>query len=64
MFYGRGMISIIYDDDALLFGPDQDNIDEVIKELEDAGLSLTVEDDVYDFLGFELRLIISHAWSH
>ena len=64
MFYGRGMISIIYDDDELLFGPDQDNIDEVIKELEDAGLSLTVEDDVYDFLGFELRLIISHAWSH
>ena len=42
MFYIRGMISIIYVDDVLLFGPDQDNIDDAIKELEDAGVSLTV----------------------
>ena len=42
MFYIRGMISIIYVDDVLLFGPDQDNIDEAIKELEDAGVSFTV----------------------
>ena len=33
MFFGRGIIALIYVDDVLLFVPDQDNIDEVIKEL-------------------------------
>ena len=42
MFYIRGMISLIYVDDVLLFGPDQDNIDDAIKELEDSGVSLTI----------------------
>ena len=36
-------------DDVLLFGPDQDNIDEFIKELEYVGLSFTFEEDVYSF---------------
>ena len=35
---------------VLLFGTDQDNIDEVIKDLEDSGVSLTVEEDMYNFL--------------
>ena len=43
MFYGRGIIELIYVDDLLFFGTDQDNIDEFVKELEDAGLSLNVE---------------------
>ena len=55
MLYGRVMVAIIYVDDVLLFGPDQDNIDEVIKELEDAGLSLTVKEYGYDFLGVEVK---------
>ena len=42
-------------DDVLLFGTDQDNIDEVIKELEYAGLSLTVKEDGYDFLGVGVK---------
>ena len=42
MLYGRVMIALIYVDDALLFGPDQDKIDEFINELEDSGLLLTV----------------------
>ena len=53
MFYGRGMIVIIYIDDVIFFGNEQDNIDEVIKELEDYGIQLTVEEDVYDFLRVE-----------
>ena len=51
MLYGRGMISLIYVDGVLLFGTEQDNIDEVIKEIEDSGLSLTVEEDVYTLFG-------------
>ena len=31
MFYGKGMIAIIYVDDILFFGPDQDKISEVVK---------------------------------
>ena len=42
MFYWRGMIALIYVHAVLLFGPDQDKIDEVIKELEDAGILFTV----------------------
>ena len=55
MLYGRVMVAIIYVDDVLLFGPDQDNIDKVIKELEDAGLQLNVEGDVYAFLAVEVN---------
>ena len=55
MFYGIGMIALIYVDDVLLFGPDQYNIDEVIKELEGAGISLNVEEEVYAFLVVEVE---------
>ena len=43
MLYVRGMIALIYVDDALLFLPDQDNIYEIIKELEDTGILLDFE---------------------
>ena len=55
MFYGRGMIELIYDDGVLFFGTNQDNIDEFIKELEYDGLSLTIKEDVYDFLVVEVK---------
>ena len=42
-------------DDILFFGPDQDKDDEFIKKLEYCSLSLTVEEDLYDFLGVEFR---------
>ena len=42
MFYWRAMVAIIYVHAVLLFGPDQDKIDEVIKELEDAGILFNV----------------------
>ena len=49
------MIELIYVVYVLFFGPDQYIIDEFIKELEDDGLLLTVEEEVYDFLGFEVK---------
>ena len=55
MFYGRGMIVIMYVDGVLFFGTDQDRIDEVIKELEDSGILLNVEKDVYNLLGVEVK---------
>ena len=37
------------------FGPDHDNFDKLIKEIDDYGLSLTVEKYVFDFLGVEVK---------
>ena len=55
MFYGIGIISLIYVEDLLLFVSNQDNIDAFIKETEDADILLTVEEDVYDFFGVEVK---------
>ena len=51
MLYVKGIISLIYVDDVLLFVPDQGNIDEIIKVLEDTRIYLNFEYDVCDFLG-------------
>jgi hypothetical protein len=52
LFYGRGFVILVYVDDCLFFGPDQGKIDAFIKELQDDGFALTIEDDdVYAFLG-------------
>ena len=51
IFYVIVMITLISVHDVLLFGPNQDNIDEVIKELEDYSILLTVEESVYALLG-------------
>ena len=50
------MIALIYVDYVLFFGPNQDKIDEVFKEIEDSGLFLTVEEDVYALLGVEVNI--------
>ena len=55
MFYKRDLISLISVDCVLFFGPDQHDIYEVITELEDSGLSLTVEKGVCAFLGVEFK---------
>ena len=44
------MITLIFVDDVIFFGPDRDKIDKFIKELEDNVLSLTVEEDMYALL--------------
>ena len=55
MLYGIGMIEIIYVDDVLFFGTNQDKIDEFIKELENSGILLNIEEDLYAFLGVEVK---------
>ena len=42
-------------DVVIFFGPDQDNIDEAIKELEDDGLYLTDQDDANGLLGVKIK---------
>ena len=57
LFYGHGMVILVYVDDCLFFGPDQAKIDEIIRRLEnEQNLSLTVEEeDAYAFLGVDVR---------
>ena len=50
MLYGRVVIALIYAGDVIFFSLYQDNIYEVIKELEDYGISLTIEDDVINMV--------------
>ena len=54
MFVGDGIICLTYVDDCLFFGKDQAKIDEKIELIQRDGLKLTVEDDIYAFLGVEV----------
>jgi hypothetical protein len=56
MFYGKGMVILVYVDDCLFFGPDLGKIDNFILDLEKQGMSLTKEQDVYAFLGIQMDL--------
>jgi hypothetical protein len=44
----------VYVDDCLFFGPDASKIESFISELEHDGMSLTREDDAFNFLGVEV----------
>ena len=60
LHFGRGMVVVTCDDDTLFFGPNGNEIDKVIKELEEKGFSLTREDmsnDVFAFLGVEINKV-------
>ncbi len=55
LFYGRGMVVLVYVDDCLFFGPNKDEINQAIEDLKAQKLSLTVEDDdAYAFLGVKV----------
>ena len=49
------MIYILYTDDSILFGPTQKEIDDCIKAIQVAGLKITVEGDIKDFLGVNIE---------
>ena len=54
MFVGDGVVCLTYVDDCLFFGKDQSKIDEKIELIQRDGLKLTVEEDIYAFLGVEV----------
>jgi hypothetical protein len=55
MFYGDGLIVLAYVDDCLFFAKDMERIDDFIASLKTEGFVLTEEEDVYAFLGVELK---------
>jgi hypothetical protein len=46
---------VLYTDDSILVGPDQRELDKIIKEIESTGLKLTSEDGIEDFLGVTIE---------
>jgi len=43
-------------DDCLFFAKDKNQINDYIKDIQDAGFALSIEDDVYAFLGVEFSI--------
>jgi len=55
VFYRGSTLYVLYTDDSLLAGPDKDEIDQIIDELQKkAKLAITVEGDLADFLGVNI----------
>ena len=46
---------VLYTDDSILMGPDEKELEEVIALIKAQGLELTVDGDISDFLGVELK---------
>ena len=55
MFYGKDIVILVYIDDCLFFGKSLKEIDTVIEVLERKELVLTKKDDVYAFLGIQVK---------
>jgi hypothetical protein len=52
-FRGKTMY-VLYTDDSLIAGPDKNEIDQVVKDLQGCGLNVTDEGDIQDFLGINI----------
>jgi hypothetical protein len=55
LFVKDGIICLVYVDDCLFFGRERENILKLISEIEAAGFTLTLEEDVYAFLGVGVK---------
>jgi hypothetical protein len=54
VFYRGTTMYVLYTDDSILAGPNQAEIDQLIKELRQANLDLTIEGTLDDFLGVNI----------
>ena len=55
VFYKGRSMYVLYTDDSILAGPDEKEIDQIIKELQNSELNVTVEGDLQDFLGVNIK---------
>jgi hypothetical protein len=56
VFYRGKTLYVLYTDDSLLAGPDQNEIDQIVKDLKKANLNITDEGDIQDFLGVNISM--------
>jgi hypothetical protein len=55
VFYHGKTMYALYTDDSILAGPDQKDIDQIIKEMQEGKLDITVKGDLQDFLGVNIE---------
>jgi hypothetical protein len=48
---------LLYTDDSILAGPDEDELNDVVEDIKAAGLDVTDEGDIEDFLGVNIEKI-------
>ena len=63
LFYKGKSMFVLYTDDSILAGPDQQELDDIVKEMEAVGLKLTVEGDISDFLGVQIDRINDNTFN-
>ena len=56
VFYRGKTLYVLYTDDSLLAGPDNNEIEQIIKDLKKAKLEITDEGDIQDFLGVNIDI--------
>jgi hypothetical protein len=55
LFYHGNAIYVLYTDDSILAGPDDKELDAIMKKMADSGLKLTQEGNLEDFLGVKIE---------
>jgi hypothetical protein len=55
IFYKGNVMYILYTDDSILAGPNKNEIKQIIKSIQDTGLNITIEGDLQDFLGINIK---------
>ena len=55
VFYKGNVIYVLYTDDSIIAGPDEKELNRVVEEIKQAGLNVTVEGDLEDFLGVNIQ---------
>ena len=55
VFYKNKTIYVLYTDDSILAGPDKDEIEQIIRDIQKANLNITKEGDIQDFLGVNIK---------
>ena len=54
VFYRGNVMYVLYTDDSILAGPDREELKQVIADIQAAGLDVTEEGDIEDFLGVNI----------
>ena len=54
VFYKDRTMYVLYTDDSILAGPCEKEIQSIIQQIKDAGLNITEEGDIQDFLGINI----------
>ena len=54
VFYKGNVMYVLYTDDSILAGPNDDEINDVIQQIKNVGLNITIKGDLQDFLGVNI----------